>query len=125
VEYAIEAIKLGSTGERGKQKKKCSDFYMRFYLAVGVKSSEGVVLAVEKRVTSPLMEVASIEKILEIDSHIGCAMSGKKVVCLCFVLTFVCVLCSRFSFGRFFYVIVLCFCRSCCRRENSGGSRAR
>merc|ERR1711991_169351 len=57
VEYAIQAIKLGST-------------------AVGVRSSEGVVLAVEKRVTSPLMEVSSIEKILEVDSHIGAAMSG-------------------------------------------------
>lgn len=57
MEYAIEAIKLGST-------------------AVGVKSAEGVVLAVEKRVTSPLMETASIEKILEVDTHIGCAMSG-------------------------------------------------
>ena len=44
--------------------------------AVGVRSSEGVVLAVEKRVTSPLMEVSSIEKILEVDSHIGAAMSG-------------------------------------------------
>jgi 20S proteasome subunit alpha 5 len=29
------------------------------------------VLAVEKRVTSPLIEPASIEKIMEIDSHIG------------------------------------------------------
>jgi 20S proteasome subunit alpha 5 len=34
------------------------------------------VLAVEKRVTSPLMEGSSIEKILEVDSHIGAAMSG-------------------------------------------------
>lgn len=57
VEYAIEAIKLGST-------------------AIGVQTSEGVVLAVEKRVTSPLIEPSSIEKILEVDSHIGCAMSG-------------------------------------------------
>jgi len=57
VEYAIEAIKLGST-------------------ALGIQTSEGVVLAVEKRVTSPLIEPSSIEKILEIDSHIGCAMSG-------------------------------------------------
>jgi len=57
VEYAIEAIKLGST-------------------AIGIQTSEGVVLAVEKRVTSPLIEPSSIEKILEIDSHIGCAMSG-------------------------------------------------
>jgi len=57
VEYAIEAIKLGST-------------------AVGIQTSEGVVLAVEKRLTSPLLESSSIEKILEIDFHIGAAMSG-------------------------------------------------
>ncbi|VDI50619.1 proteasome subunit alpha type-5-like [Mytilus galloprovincialis] len=57
VEYAIEAIKLGST-------------------AIGIQTSEGVVLAVEKRVTSPLIEAASIEKVFEIDEHIGCAMSG-------------------------------------------------
>jgi len=57
VEYAIEAIKLGST-------------------AVGVATSEGVVLAVEKRLTSPLLEPNSIEKIMEIDTHIGCALSG-------------------------------------------------
>ncbi|KAH6927552.1 hypothetical protein HPB50_005669 [Hyalomma asiaticum] len=57
VEYAIEAIKLGST-------------------AIGIQTSEGVVLAVEKRVTSPLMEPTTIEKIVEIDNHIGCAVSG-------------------------------------------------
>lgn len=57
VEYAIEAIKLGST-------------------AIGIQTAEGVVLAVEKRVTSPLIEPNSIEKILEVDSHIACAMSG-------------------------------------------------
>ncbi|CAB4400432.1 unnamed protein product [Rhizophagus irregularis] len=57
VEYAIEAIKLGST-------------------AVGIQTSHGVVLAVEKRVTSPLLVSSSIEKIMEIDSHLGCAMSG-------------------------------------------------
>ncbi|XP_074591532.1 proteasome subunit alpha type-5 [Curcuma longa] len=57
VEYAIEAIKLGST-------------------AIGLRTKEGVVLAVEKRVTSPLLEPSSVEKIMEIDEHIGCAMSG-------------------------------------------------
>jgi len=57
VEYAIEAIKLGST-------------------AIGITTPEGVVLAVEKRVTSPLIIPTSIEKIVEIDSHIACAMSG-------------------------------------------------
>lgn len=57
VEYAIEAIKLGST-------------------AVGVQVSDGVVIAVEKRLTSPLLVSSSVEKIMEIDTHIGCAMSG-------------------------------------------------
>ncbi|KAF8079165.1 proteasome subunit alpha type 5 [Lyophyllum atratum] len=57
VEYAIEAIKLGST-------------------TVGIRTPEGVVLAVEKRVQSPLLEASSIEKIMEIDAHLGCAMSG-------------------------------------------------
>lgn len=44
--------------------------------AIGIETSEGVILAVEKRVSSPLMEPSSIEKVLEIDEHIGCAMSG-------------------------------------------------
>ncbi len=57
VEYSLEAIKLGST-------------------AIGVCTSGGVVLGVEKRVTSTLLESSSIEKIVEIDSHLGCAMSG-------------------------------------------------
>lgn len=43
---------------------------------VGIRTPEGVVLAVEKRVQSPLLESNSIEKIMEIDSHLGCAMSG-------------------------------------------------
>lgn len=57
VEYALEAIKLGST-------------------ALGIRTNEGVILAVEKRLTSPLIDPSSIEKILEIDIHMGCAMSG-------------------------------------------------
>uniref|UniRef100_A0A0E0BL74 Proteasome endopeptidase complex n=1 Tax=Oryza glumipatula TaxID=40148 RepID=A0A0E0BL74_9ORYZ len=44
--------------------------------AIGLKTKDGVVLAVEKRVTSPLLEPSSVEKIMEIDEHIGCAMSG-------------------------------------------------
>jgi len=44
--------------------------------AIGIQSPEGVVLAVEKRVTSVLMEAAATEKITEIDKHIGCACSG-------------------------------------------------
>lgn len=43
---------------------------------VGIRTPHGVVLAVEKRVHSPLLESSSIEKIMEIDAHLGCAMSG-------------------------------------------------
>jgi len=57
VEYAIEAIKLGST-------------------VIGVQTSEGVCLAVEKRITSKLLEPSSVKKIVKLDQHIGCAMSG-------------------------------------------------
>merc|ERR1712061_590511 len=53
---AIEAIKLGST-------------------AIGIRTNQGVLLAVEKR-GEPLKIPSSIEKILEIDEHMGCAMSG-------------------------------------------------
>ena len=34
------------------------------------------MLAVEKRLTSPLLEQSSVEKIMEIDSHIAAAISG-------------------------------------------------
>lgn len=44
--------------------------------AVQVATSDGIILGVEKRVTSPLLETSSVEKIVEIDAHIGCAMSG-------------------------------------------------
>jgi 20S proteasome subunit alpha 5 len=57
VEYAIEAIKLGST-------------------AVGIQTAEGVILAVEKRIDSKLLVPASVKKLVKLDAHIGCAMSG-------------------------------------------------
>ena len=57
VEYAIEAVKLGST-------------------AVGIHTKFGVILASEKRLTSTLLEPVSIEKIMEVDSHVGAAVSG-------------------------------------------------
>lgn len=41
-----------------------------------MRTPHGVVLGVEKRVQSPLLESSSIEKIVEIDRHLGCAMSG-------------------------------------------------
>ena len=50
-----------------------------------MRTAEGVLLAVEKRVTSTLMEPSSIEKILEIDSHIG-----RETQCIfcCFIWSF-------------------------------------
>ncbi|WNY26878.1 archaeal proteasome endopeptidase complex subunit alpha [Methanolapillus ohkumae] len=57
VEYAREAVKRGTT-------------------AAGLKVMNGVVLLVDKRVTSRLIEAASIEKIFQIDDHIGAATSG-------------------------------------------------
>ena len=57
VEYAREAVKRGTT-------------------AVGIKCKEGVVLIVDKRVSSKLLEPSSIEKIFQIDAHIGVASSG-------------------------------------------------
>jgi 20S proteasome subunit alpha 5 len=57
VEYAVEAIKLGTT-------------------AIGIQTADGVVLVAEKRVSSPLLEPASIQKIVKLDAHIGCAISG-------------------------------------------------
>jgi 20S proteasome subunit alpha 5 len=43
---------------------------------VGLQTKDGCVLAVEKRLTSPLLDPTSVEKIAEIDSHVGAAMSG-------------------------------------------------
>ncbi|GIX64230.1 proteasome subunit alpha type 5-2, putative [Babesia caballi] len=57
VEYALGAIKLGST-------------------ALAIATRDGIIFASEHRISSPLMESVSLEKIMEIDSHIGCTMSG-------------------------------------------------
>src|ERR671939_57703 len=57
VEYAREAVKRGTT-------------------TVGLKFRDGVVLIVDKRITSHLIEPQSIEKIFKLDTHIGCATSG-------------------------------------------------
>ena len=57
VEYAREAVKRGTT-------------------TVGLKFKDGVVLIIDKRITSRLIEPRSIEKIFKIDEHIGCATSG-------------------------------------------------
>jgi proteasome alpha subunit len=57
VEYAREAVKRGTT-------------------AVGIKCTDGVVLIVDKRVATRLLEPSSIEKIFKIDEHVGVASSG-------------------------------------------------
>ena len=57
VEYAREAVKRGTT-------------------TVGLKYDRGVILMIDKRITSRLIEPSSIEKIFKIDHHIGCATSG-------------------------------------------------
>lgn len=57
MEYAIEAVKLGST-------------------VVGIQTKQGSILAIEKRLTSTLLEPSSVEKVMEVDSHIGAAVSG-------------------------------------------------
>jgi proteasome alpha subunit len=57
VQYAQEAVKRGLT-------------------ALGIRVKEGVVLAAEKRIRSKLVEETSIEKIFQLDEHVGAAASG-------------------------------------------------
>ncbi len=57
VEYAREAVKRGTT-------------------SIGIKYKGGIVLAVDKRITSRLIEAESIEKIFQIDDNIGAVTSG-------------------------------------------------
>lgn len=57
LEYAMEAIKFGTT-------------------AIGVRCKEGVILVVEKKLPNTLIVPSSMEKIFEIDHHIACATSG-------------------------------------------------
>jgi len=57
VEYATEAVRHGP-------------------LAVGVKATDGVVLAGEKRAPHPLVDVDTLKKILLIDDHVGTAIAG-------------------------------------------------
>lgn len=57
VEYAREAVKRGTA-------------------SIGIRTNDGVVLAVDKRIRSPLMERTSVEKIHKADDHIGIASAG-------------------------------------------------
>ena len=57
VEYAREAVKRGTA-------------------SIGIRTDDGVVLVVDKRIRSPLMERTSVEKIHKADDHIGIASAG-------------------------------------------------
>ncbi|MFB6125393.1 MAG: archaeal proteasome endopeptidase complex subunit alpha [Halanaeroarchaeum sp.] len=57
VEYAREAVKRGTT-------------------SIGIRTAEGVVLVVDKRSRSELMEPESIEKLHKVADHVGIASAG-------------------------------------------------
>ena len=57
VEYAREAVKRGTA-------------------SIGVRTPEGVVLVVDKRTRSPLLEGSSVEKLHKVDNHLGAASAG-------------------------------------------------
>ena len=57
VEYAREAVKRGTA-------------------SIGIRTEDGIVLVVDKRIRSPLMERTSVEKIHKADDHIGIASAG-------------------------------------------------
>ncbi len=57
VEYALEAVRRGT-------------------LAVAIKSKEDVCLAAQIKIPSILMDADSIDKLFQVDDHIGVAISG-------------------------------------------------
>jgi proteasome alpha subunit len=57
VEYARKTVSQGTT-------------------AMGVACSDGVVLVADKRIIDPLIIPQSVEKVFQIDGHIGATMSG-------------------------------------------------
>ena len=57
VEYALEAVRRGT-------------------LAVAVKSKDAACLAAQIKIPSKLMDADSIDKIFQVDEHIGVAISG-------------------------------------------------
>eukprot|EP01010_Urceolus_cornutus_P000935 NODE_1445_length_913_cov_232.686343_g1116_i0.p1 GENE.NODE_1445_length_913_cov_232.686343_g1116_i0~~NODE_1445_length_913_cov_232.686343_g1116_i0.p1 ORF type:complete len:253 (+),score=69.10 NODE_1445_length_913_cov_232.686343_g1116_i0:54-761(+) len=57
IDHAIAAVGQGST-------------------SLAIKATNGVVLATEKKMGTPLMDATSIQKISLLDEHIGCVYSG-------------------------------------------------
>lgn len=57
IEYAMNAVGKGAT-------------------TLGIKAADGVVIAAEKKTVSPLMDPTTIQKIFQLDDHVGCTYSG-------------------------------------------------
>lgn len=57
VEYARNVVDQGNT-------------------VIGIKATDGILLCVNKKEDSPLLELSSIEKIFQIDEHVAAAASG-------------------------------------------------
>ncbi|MDP6627269.1 MAG: archaeal proteasome endopeptidase complex subunit alpha, partial [Methanopyri archaeon] len=57
VQYAMEAVRRGAT-------------------AIGIVCKDGIVLAADKRISNVLMVHSFVEKIFEVDDHVGVATSG-------------------------------------------------
>eukprot|EP00048_Salpingoeca_helianthica_P014757 m.223374 g.223374 ORF g.223374 m.223374 type:complete len:237 (-) comp16244_c0_seq1:186-896(-) len=57
IEYALHAVAAGNT-------------------SVGIRAKDGVVIATEKKITSPLIDETSIRKVSNITAKVGCVYSG-------------------------------------------------
>lgn len=58
---------------------RCVNSHALFWIcrtAVGIRGKDGVVLAVEKLVTSKLLEYGANKRIFNIDKHIGMCIAG-------------------------------------------------
>lgn len=57
VEYAFQAVRQG-------------------WSSLGIRVNEGVVLAAEKAMIKPLIDISNLEKVVAIDTHIGATFAG-------------------------------------------------